>query len=110
MVLRKMKSIAETYIGKPVSHAIITVPAYFNVKQKVATREAGASSSQLTAHSSQLSPQSQARCPHAEIKSVGPTKHFETAQKLVLIASIELSQGNVSCHKTSSLYELFLLY
>ena len=52
MVLRKMKSIAETYIGKPVSHAIITVPAYFNVKQRVATREAGASHPQLTPQSS----------------------------------------------------------
>ena len=30
MVLTKMKSIAEAYLGREVEHAVVTVPAYFN--------------------------------------------------------------------------------
>jgi len=30
MVLVKMKEIAETYLGKTVKNAVVTVPAYFN--------------------------------------------------------------------------------
>ena len=30
MVLGKMKETAEAYLGRPVSHAVVTVPAYFN--------------------------------------------------------------------------------
>ena len=41
MVLTKMKEIAETYLGKPVEHAVITVPAYFNDAQRQATKDAG---------------------------------------------------------------------
>merc|ERR1712170_29239 len=41
MVLVKMKEIAETYIGKPVSQAVVTVPAYFNDSQRQATKDAG---------------------------------------------------------------------
>ena len=41
-VLTKMKEIAETYIGKPVNSAVITVPAYFNDSQRQATKDAGA--------------------------------------------------------------------
>lgn len=42
MVLAKMKTIAEDFISKPVSHAVITVPAYFNDSQRQATKDAGA--------------------------------------------------------------------
>ena len=42
MVLTKMKDIAESYIGKPVKSAVITVPAYFNDAQRQATKDAGA--------------------------------------------------------------------
>ena len=42
MVLTKMKLIAEEYIGKKVSKAVITVPAYFNDAQRQATKDAGA--------------------------------------------------------------------
>ena len=42
MVLTKMKDIAESYIGKPVQSAVITVPAYFNDAQRQATKDAGA--------------------------------------------------------------------
>ena len=31
MVLGKMKEVAESYLGKKVTHAVVTVPAYFNV-------------------------------------------------------------------------------
>merc|ERR1712012_1247646 len=41
MVLVKMKEIAETYLGKPVSGAVVTVPAYFNDSQRQATKDAG---------------------------------------------------------------------
>lgn len=40
-VLRYMKEIAETYLGKNVTHAVITVPAYFNDAQRQATKDAG---------------------------------------------------------------------
>ncbi len=40
-VLQKMKETAETYLGEPVSQAVITVPAYFNDAQRQATKDAG---------------------------------------------------------------------
>ncbi|RMD39418.1 hypothetical protein DV735_g5714, partial [Chaetothyriales sp. CBS 134920] len=42
MVLTKMKEVAETKLGKKVSKAVITVPAYFNDNQRQATKDAGA--------------------------------------------------------------------
>ena len=41
MVLYKMKEIAEAKLGKTVSKAVITVPAYFNDSQRQATKDAG---------------------------------------------------------------------
>ncbi|EPS39730.1 hypothetical protein H072_6484 [Dactylellina haptotyla CBS 200.50] len=41
MVLGKMKDIAEAYLGKKVTHAVVTVPAYFNDAQRQATKDAG---------------------------------------------------------------------
>ncbi|KAF7458714.1 heat shock protein [Cryptosporidium felis] len=40
-VLEKMKQTAETYLGRNVKHAVITVPAYFNDSQRQATKDAG---------------------------------------------------------------------
>ncbi len=40
-VLRKMKKTAEDYLGKTVTKAVITVPAYFNDAQRQATKDAG---------------------------------------------------------------------
>ena len=42
MVLIKMKETAESYLGKEVKNAVITVPAYFNDSQRQATKDAGA--------------------------------------------------------------------
>jgi len=42
MVLGKMKEVAEAYLGKTVTHAVVTVPAYFNDAQRQATKDAGA--------------------------------------------------------------------
>ena len=42
MVLTKMKDTAEAYLGKKVTDAVITVPAYFNDSQRQATKDAGA--------------------------------------------------------------------
>jgi molecular chaperone DnaK len=41
MILQKLKSDAEAYLGEPVSDAVITVPAYFNNAQREATKDAG---------------------------------------------------------------------
>ncbi|KAJ6127201.1 Endoplasmic reticulum chaperone BiP [Penicillium sp. IBT 18751x] len=41
MILGKMKEIAESYLGKSVTHAVVTVPAYFNDAQRQATKDAG---------------------------------------------------------------------
>ncbi len=41
MILRKMKSDAEAYLGQPVDKAVITVPAYFTDAQRQATKDAG---------------------------------------------------------------------
>lgn len=38
MVLGKMKEIAESYLGKKVDNAVVTVPAYFNDNQRQATK------------------------------------------------------------------------
>jgi len=41
MVLTKMKETAEAYLGTKVTHAVVTVPAYFNDAQRQATKDAG---------------------------------------------------------------------
>ncbi len=41
MILQKMKSTAEEYLGQSVTEAVITVPAYFSDSQRQATKEAG---------------------------------------------------------------------
>jgi molecular chaperone DnaK len=41
MILQKLKSDAEGYLGEPVDSAVITVPAYFNDDQRQATKDAG---------------------------------------------------------------------
>ncbi len=40
-ILQKMKETAESYLGEPVSQAVITVPAYFNDSQRQATKDGG---------------------------------------------------------------------
>ena len=42
MILQKMKSDAEAYLGETISDAVITVPAYFDDSQRQATKDAGA--------------------------------------------------------------------
>ena len=42
MILVKMKETAEAYLGKQVTSAVITVPAYFNDSQRQSTKDAGA--------------------------------------------------------------------
>ena len=41
MILQKLKSDAEAYLGQPVTEAVITVPAYFTDAQRQATKDAG---------------------------------------------------------------------
>ncbi|XP_026289783.1 heat shock 70 kDa protein II-like [Frankliniella occidentalis] len=48
-VVKKMKAVAEAYLGYRVNQAVITVPAYFNSTQRDATRKAGALAG-LTVH------------------------------------------------------------
>ena len=40
-ILQKLKRDAEAYLGEPVTHAVITVPAYFSDAERQATKEAG---------------------------------------------------------------------
>lgn len=42
LILRRVKADAEAYLGEDIGRAVITVPAYFNDRQRQATREAGA--------------------------------------------------------------------
>lgn len=39
-ILHRLKVDAEMYLGEPLKHAVITVPAYFNNNQRAATRDA----------------------------------------------------------------------
>ena len=41
MILQKMKTDAESYLGTPITEAVITVPAYFSDAQRQATKDAG---------------------------------------------------------------------
>ena len=41
MILQKLKADAESYLGQPVTEAVITVPAYFTDAQRQATKDAG---------------------------------------------------------------------
>src|SRR3989337_853468 len=41
MILQKMKQTAEDYLGETVTEAVVTVPAYFDVSQRQATKDAG---------------------------------------------------------------------
>ncbi|MFL5426206.1 MAG: molecular chaperone DnaK [Myxococcales bacterium] len=41
MILAELRLDAEAYLGQPVTKAVITVPAYFNVMQRTATKDAG---------------------------------------------------------------------
>ncbi|MCI0673142.1 MAG: molecular chaperone DnaK [Myxococcaceae bacterium] len=41
LVLKEMKATAETYLGREVTRAVVTVPAYFNDNQRQATKDAG---------------------------------------------------------------------
>ncbi len=41
MILQKLKTDAEAYLGEPITQAVITVPAYFNDAQRQATKDAG---------------------------------------------------------------------
>ncbi|CAN0339510.1 unnamed protein product [Discosporangium mesarthrocarpum] len=41
MVLTKMKETSESFLGRNVGKAVITVPAYFNDSQRQATKDAG---------------------------------------------------------------------
>ncbi len=40
-ILAELKLVAEDFLGRPVNHAVITVPAYFNDAQRQATKDAG---------------------------------------------------------------------
>jgi len=41
MVLLRMKETADAYLGRPITDAVVTVPAYFNDSQRQATKDAG---------------------------------------------------------------------
>jgi len=77
MVLAKMKETAEAYLGKTVTDAVITVPAYFNDSQRQATKDAGVISG--------LNVQRIINEPTAAAIAYGLDKKAEVGEKNVLI-------------------------
>merc|ERR1719321_440118 len=41
MILTKMKTVAESFLGETITHAVVTVPAYFDDSQRQSTKDAG---------------------------------------------------------------------
>ena len=56
MILGKMRSIAEGFLGKDIKNAVVTVPAYFNDAQRQATKDAGTISGMTVGASSMSQP------------------------------------------------------
>src|SRR5437870_4509143 len=65
MILQKLKSAAEDYLGQKVDKAVITVPAYFNDSQRQATKDAG----RIGGRDGSKAPQSEIDA--CEVRSVG---------------------------------------
>ena len=55
MILQKLKTDAENYLGQQVTQAVITVPAYFSDSQRQATKDAGKIADKSMNHISQMS-------------------------------------------------------
>jgi len=77
MILGKMKSIAEGYLGERVEDAVVTVPAYFNDRQRQATRDA--------ARIAGLNVMRIVNEPTAAVLAVGLDRDHQTEERKVLV-------------------------
>ncbi|EGW38716.1 molecular chaperone DnaK [Desulfosporosinus sp. OT] len=100
MVLQKLKTDAEAYIGQPVTQAVITVPAYFTDAQRQATKDAGAISG-LEVLRIINEPTAAALAYGLDKKDDSTVLVFDLGGGTFDVSILELSQGMVEVKATS---------
>ena len=100
MVLQKLKTDAEAYIGQPVTQAVITVPAYFTDAQRQATKDAG-SISGLEVLRIINEPTAAALAYGLDKKDDSTVLVFDLGGGTFDVSILELSQGMVEVKATS---------
>jgi len=100
MILQKLKTDAEAYIGQPVTQAVITVPAYFTDAQRQATKDAG-SISGLEVLRIINEPTAAALAYGLDKKDDSTVLVFDLGGGTFDVSILELSQGMVEVKATS---------
>lgn len=100
MVLQKLKTDAEAYLGQPVIQAVITVPAYFTDAQRQATKDAGAISG-LEVLRIINEPTAAALAYGLDKKDDSTVLVFDLGGGTFDVSILELSQGMVEVKATS---------
>ena len=100
MVLQKLKTDAEAYLGQPVTQAVITVPAYFTDAQRQATKDAG-SISGLEVLRIINEPTAAALAYGLDKKDDSTVLVFDLGGGTFDVSILELSQGMVEVKATS---------
>jgi len=100
MVLQKLKTDAEAYLGQPVTQAVITVPAYFTDAQRQATKDAGAISG-LEVLRIINEPTAAALAYGLDKKEDSTVLVFDLGGGTFDVSILELSQGMVEVKATS---------
>jgi molecular chaperone DnaK len=100
MVLQKLKTDAEAYLGQPVTQAVITVPAYFTDAQRQATKDAGAISG-LEVLRIINEPTAAALAYGLDKKDDSTVLVFDLGGGTFDVSILELSQGMVEVKATS---------
>jgi len=100
MVLQKLKTDAEAYLGQPITQAVITVPAYFTDAQRQATKDAGAISG-LEVLRIINEPTAAALAYGLDKKDDSTVLVFDLGGGTFDVSILELSQGMVEVKATS---------
>ena len=100
MILQKLKTDAEAYLGQPVTQAVITVPAYFTDAQRQATKDAGAISG-LEVLRIINEPTAAALAYGLDKKDDSTVLVFDLGGGTFDVSILELSQGMVEVKATS---------
>ncbi|HEY8909864.1 MAG TPA: molecular chaperone DnaK [Desulfosporosinus sp.] len=100
MILQKLKTDAEAYLGQPVTQAVITVPAYFTDAQRQATKDAGAISG-LEVLRIINEPTAAALAYGLDKKEDSTVLVFDLGGGTFDVSILELSQGMVEVKATS---------
>ena len=100
MILQKLKTDAEAYLGQPVTQAVITVPAYFTDAQRQATKDAGAISG-LEVLRIINEPTAAALAYGLDKKNDSTVLVFDLGGGTFDVSILELSQGMVEVKATS---------